>query len=169
MGRAAVLGAVWLAIGLGSWTVGEASTPLPLTLVDPLSGEQVEITAGAPVLHVVFFATWCPACVDELDRLADLQARWEQSGYRLFLVAVATRQDPERLSRFAAERRPPGRLLHDAEGRAQAAFRAGSLPAHFLLDQRGAVFADGSALDGALVNELEQFLRTREKETGPGE
>ena len=34
--------------------------------------EVVVLEAGPPALHVVFFATWCPVCVDELDRLARL-------------------------------------------------------------------------------------------------
>ena len=47
--------------------------------------------AEAEVLHLVFFATWCPPCVQELERLADLEERWGNRGYRLVLVAVRNR------------------------------------------------------------------------------
>jgi len=139
---------------------------LPVTLSDPVSGEKVELRAGAPVLHVVFFATWCPACVDELERLADLQMRWEESGYRLVVVAVATRQDPRRLARFAAERQPPGRFLHDAGGGAEKAFGVQSLPAHVLLDESGEILASARRLDDAFLETLERYLREREMERG---
>ena len=89
---------------------GTAAAQLPLTFERPSDGRPVELTAGAPALHVVFFATWCPECVDELDRLADLEARWNGRGYRLVLVAVPTRHTAERLRKFAQDRMPPGEL-----------------------------------------------------------
>lgn len=166
--RAGFLCACWLILGFGP-TLLAAPGPLPATLSDPATGAEVELRAGAPVLHVAFFATWCPACVAELERLADLQLRWEESGYRLVIVAVATRQEPRRLARFAAEREPPGRFLHDPGGRVQKAFGAGSLPAHFLLDASGAVLASADALDDPFLSTLEQYLRKRERGMEPGE
>jgi thiol-disulfide isomerase/thioredoxin len=143
-----------------------APGPLPVTLSDPVAGDDVELRPGAPVLHVVFFATWCPACVDELDRLADLEMRWAESGYRLVVVAVAARQEPRRLARFASDRRPPGLFLHDREGRAQKSFGADRLPAHFLLDSSGAILARSGALDDAFMDALKRYLRERERGRG---
>jgi peroxiredoxin len=134
-------------------------------LSDPVSGADVEIDAGAPALHVTFFATWCPVCVDELERLADLQARWEQSGYRLVIVAVASRQAPDRLARFAAESEPPGRFLHDSRGKVQEAFDATSLPAHYLFDASGSLLARSTALDEPFLRVLEDHLRNWERKT----
>lgn len=164
--RAGLLCAGWLILGLIPAALRAAPDPLPVTLSDPVAGGEVELSAGAPLLHVVFFATWCPACVEELDRLADLQLRWEQSGYELIIVAVATRQDPRRLARFAAERTPPGRLLHDPGGGAQKLFGAESLPAHFLFDESGRLIAGSAALDQSFVKTLERYLREREMERG---
>ena len=41
---------------------------LPVELIDPRLDRAVELQAGDAALHVVFFATWCPPCVDELER-----------------------------------------------------------------------------------------------------
>ena len=54
---------------------GASAAGLPVALQDPNSGYEVELKAGAPALHLVFFATWCPPCVKELGRLAELEAR----------------------------------------------------------------------------------------------
>jgi len=164
-GRAGLFCAAGLILGL----LPAHAAPLPVTLSDPLSGSPVEVRAGAPLLHVVFFATWCPACVEELDPLADLWARWEQSGYRLVIVAVATRQSPERLARFAAERQPPGQFLHDPDGRVAKAFGAENLPAHFLIDASGAVVATADSLDQTFRKTLEDFLRRSARDGERGE
>ena len=161
--RAVLLCAVGVILGLSAAASAAASGPLPVTLSDPATGREVELRPGAPLLHVAFFATWCPACVDELDRLGDLQLRWEQSGYELVIVAVATRQEPARLARFASERQPPGRFLHDRTGGVQKAFGAQSLPAHYLIDESGRLLAEADTLDEAFLRSLEGYLRDRER------
>lgn len=167
--RAGLLCAGWMVLGPVAAAFSAHAAPLPLTLSDPLTRSDVEVGSGATALHIVFFATWCPACVAELDALADLQARWEQSGYRLVVVAVKTRQTPERLARFAAERQVPGRLLHDSDGRAQKALGAESLPAHILIDRSGNVVARAGALDDAFLTGVEEFMRRWQQsgERGP--
>lgn len=132
-----------------------AAGPLPVTLTDPVRGGETKLDAGAAALHVVFFATWCPPCMEEMDRLRDLSERWEDRGYRLVLIAVATRHRPDRLAELAARERPPGTLLFDAEDRARRAFGADELPAHVVLDARGREVARA----GALGDEIERALR----------
>ena len=82
--------------------VSAAGTPL----LDPVTGESVALQSDG-LLHVVFFATWCPPCLEEFPRLADVEARWQDDGYRLILVAVPTRHTEPRLKQFVESRRPP--------------------------------------------------------------
>ena len=126
-----------------------ADSPLPLELQDPRSGAAVRLDPGAKLLHVVFFAVWCPTCRAELEQLGHLQEHWEERGYRLVLIAVRTRQSAERLKRFAAENQPPGELLFDAQGKAEAGFGAQELPSHLLLDRNGAVVLRADGVDAA--------------------
>jgi thiol-disulfide isomerase/thioredoxin len=113
------------------------AAPLPVTLADPGTGARVEVAAGPRALHLVFFATWCQPCVDELPRLADLDARFGPQGYQLVLVAVPTRQTREKILKMAQERKPPGRLLFDADGTAEKALGVQMLPTHLVFDREG--------------------------------
>ncbi|HXV76194.1 MAG TPA: TlpA disulfide reductase family protein [Candidatus Polarisedimenticolaceae bacterium] len=128
-----------------------AGDPFGQTLVRTADGRSVELAPGAPALHVVFLATWCPPCLDEFEALAELEARWGERGYRLVLVPVKTRHTIERLREFDEERRLPGELLFDSQGAAQTAAGATELPTHLLYDASGkqvlrsGAFADGVA------------------------
>ena len=127
-----------------------ASLGAPLaaaTLQDPRTGRAAVLAPGAKALHLVFFATWCPVCVDELDELRDLEARWADHGYKLVVVAVRTRQTAERLAEFAKENRPAGRLLFDAKGEAEREWKASRLPTHVVLDAKGGEVARSNELD----------------------
>lgn len=156
MSRAAVIG---LLAALSAAPVQAAETWLPVSLEDPSGGGSVQLRAGAAALHVVLFATWCPPCVEELEALAELEARWGEQGYRLVLVAVATRHTPAKLARFAAQEKPPGRLLLDADGRVERALDGPGLPTHVLIDSRGREVLRTSALDARLRQQVERLVR----------
>ncbi len=68
-------------------TLWISSMTLGATLTDPVTGKPVVIQPGKGALHIVFFATWCPTCMEELPRLGEIEARWGTQGYRLVLVA----------------------------------------------------------------------------------
>lgn len=150
--------AIALIVGLAA-VGGAAAQTLPLSAQDPVGGATVTIAAGNPATHVVLFATWCPPCVDELEDLAALEARWGDLGYRLVIVAVSARQDADRLARFRSAHSPPGRLLFDADGAVQAALGAEELPAHFVFDRSGALVVSGPSLDGAVEDRIEELVR----------
>jgi len=143
--------------GGGAVAAGE----LPVVLDDPVGQRQVTVEPGAPLLHVVFFATWCPPCLDELDRLSDLRDRWSEHGYRLVLVAVQARHTPERLARFAAERSLPGDLLFDSNGRVAKTLEADRLPTHLLYDETGRRLLRAASLSDGVEARIEQLFSDR--------
>jgi len=148
----ATLGVAMLAGGL------VAADGLSLRLIDPASGDEVVLEPGGRALHLVFFATWCPPCVAELDRLVELNARWEGRGYRLVIIGVNRRQTAERLKRFASGRALPGRLLFDASGSAGGSLGADELPAHFIFDSGGNEVLRSTALDTGVEGAIERLI-----------
>jgi len=139
------------------WLGGALAAPA-VHLVDPETGKPVELPLGAEALHLVFFATWCPACIDELTDLAHLDAHWSDEGYRLVIVAVRTRHDAARLAEFVADERPPGRMLFDSEGVAEQRWGAKRLPTHVVLDANGKEVARSNALGPEIEAALERLL-----------
>jgi len=151
----ALMALVFAAAGPGAFGAARA------TLEDPVTGKAVVVEAGARALHLVFFATWCPTCVDELPRLGALEARWGGRGYRLVIVAVGSRQTAERLADFVAEEHPAGRFLFDARGEAEKAWKAKQLPTHVVLDASGREVVRAGTLDGEVEAALADLLADR--------
>lgn len=138
--------------------VGVSQAAFPVEVVDPASGAPFKIESGPRALHVVFFATWCPPCVEELDDLAELEARWSDRGYRVMLVAVAGRQTRSKLIEFSKGRRLPGRLLFDADSVAERALKSDGVPTHLVFDSTGREVLRSPSLDSKLEQELERML-----------
>ena len=142
------------------WIGGALAAPA-VRLLDTETGKPVELPIGAQALHLVFFATWCPTCIDELAGLSELDANWSPKGYRLVIVAVRTRHDARRLVQFIADERPPGRLLFDSEGVAEKRWGAARLPTHVVLDANGKEVARSTALGPEIEAALERLLDDR--------
>jgi len=152
--------AVLLAV---SWRQ-DALAQSSFALQDPRTGNEVRVETGAPVLHLVFFAAWCPPCRDELRALGDLSARWDERGYRLVLVGVKNRQTAERLARFISDNEVPGELLYDADGSVEAKLGAGQLPTHILFDASGRELLRAGGIEEGVAAAVESAL----KESGRG-
>ena len=135
----------------------------PLQLVDVGSGQSRSVELGGGVTHVVFLASWCPPCVDELSTLTSYRDRWQRSGYRLVLVAVQSRQDLAKLQRFAAGRELPAPLQFDRDGAAERALRAEGLPVHIVFGADGNELGRARAADEALEAMLDRAITARRR------
>jgi thiol-disulfide isomerase/thioredoxin len=162
--RASAVAGALLAVAAASMA-GAAQAPTtiptsaPVSAVHPKSGERVMLDPSRGPMHVVFMATWCRPCLTEMPGLSDLEERWETEGYRLFLVAVSTRQTADKLLELQAGEPIPGTLLFDADGSVAAAFGAANIPTHVLVDRRGNIVSRAGALDAAFKTAVERLVR----------
>ena len=144
-----------LAVAILLAALGAAhAAPLPVTLEDPGTGAKVEVAAGPRALHLVFVATWCQPCMDELPRLADLDARFGPQGYQLVLVAIPARQTREKILKMAQEKKPAGRLLFDPDGAAEKALGVQMLPTHLVFDREGKMVLSARALSDGVEDAI---------------
>lgn len=162
--RRAILAAA-LPLILGAQVARAADPPasIPtapaLTAIDPVTGAAVTLDPSEGPMHVVFIATWCRPCMEQIPKLVDLEDRWKPDGYRLILVAVETRQSADRLRELLAQGPLPGRLLFDAKGAVAAAFGAATIPAQALVDRSGQIVARAGALDAEFKQSVERLVR----------
>jgi thiol-disulfide isomerase/thioredoxin len=129
--------------------------------VDPLSGQQQTLDLDQPLTHLIFFAAWCPPCLEEIPELTDLEARWEPEGYRQIWIAIKERQPRSRVERFLSGTELRGSILYDSDGSLQKRFQIGSVPRHVLMDQDGRQILSAGSLGEGVVELVEQKLANR--------
>lgn len=102
--------------------------PPPYTRVD---GPAPAIVPGRGAVLVVFWATWCPPCVEELPALRALA---RDPPARLAVVTFGEDEDEASARAFFGGAPPPELgYVHDRGGRGAAAFGVDVLPATFLV------------------------------------
>lgn len=121
---------------------GDAERPWPEVTVEYLAtGEPASSLAllGADTRRptvVAVWAVWCQPCRKELPALQELV---EQRGGEVMVAGINHGDDPVAARRFLAELRVTFPSLRDPDGRLVSALGVVSLPATFVVDQRGVV------------------------------
>jgi cytochrome c biogenesis protein CcmG, thiol:disulfide interchange protein DsbE len=138
-----------------------AEAPLPSTPVVTLDGTATDLRAvlRGRVAVVSFWATWCDACVGEIDALKRLQA---QAAARrdAVVVGVAVGETRETVAAFARERGLPYAQLVDTDFRLADALGESRVPATLVVDRRGRIVFRGGALDPAGLAAFRSALGT---------
>jgi len=136
----AVLLSVALLAALIVWVLpGLQRTPAPAVEFGLLDGSRASLAElrGRPVL-LVFWATSCPPCVDEVPDLVKLHQALSPRG--LVLIAVAMPYDPPVVVRdFVLEHQLPYPIAIDVPGHAARAFGIAAIPNAVLIDRDGRI------------------------------
>jgi peroxiredoxin len=100
------------------------------------------------VAVVSFWATWCDACVDEIEALRRLQAQASARDDAV-VIGIAVGEPRETVAAFARGRGLPYAQLVDEGFRLADALGQERVPATLVIDRSGRIVFRGGALDPA--------------------
>jgi thiol-disulfide isomerase/thioredoxin len=127
-----------VAIGVFAFVLALPHRPPIEAQVTTLDGRTLPISAlRGKVTAVNFWATWCGVCIKEMPRMVEAWRRHAPRGYEM--VAIAVRDEKDKVSEFSTRRALPFTVALDA---GDAATRFGNVritPTTFLIDRNGRV------------------------------
>jgi peroxiredoxin len=148
----------WLAIsvafmvgcGVPPASPGPSAGIVPAAPVVSIEGDPTDLPA---TLHgrvglVSLWATWCVACLDEMDALGRLQAQAQARGDAV-VVGVAVGEKREAVADFTRRRRLPYPVLVDESFGLADALGEPRIPTTLVVNRSGRVVFRGGALDKA--------------------
>lgn len=133
-------------------------------VLSDLEGERVEPEEVlGSVLFINFWATWCAPCLEEMPSIEALSRSVADSGVRFLMISVDDRERDVR--RFLRRRALDLPLFLRGWLPGESTFRAGIIPATFIVDRSGRiVFAHHGAANWD-NQEVRDFLNKLSKET----
>ncbi|MEZ5584745.1 MAG: TlpA disulfide reductase family protein [Candidatus Competibacteraceae bacterium] len=129
-----------LLTGSGAFIALMPDPVAPELTVYTLDGRSIPLASlrGKPVL-VTFWATTCPACVQEIPHLAALYREWQPAGLEIIGIAMAY-DPPHYVLQMIEHRRIPYPIALDPLGEAAQAFGNVRLtPTSFLISPQGRI------------------------------
>lgn len=137
------VGVLCLALTLSSAFTGfahAASNAMPqFTLKSALDGSSVTSNGfNGKVLLVIFFATWCPPCVEEIPSLIKLQSSFSGNGFSVVALSV-DQAGPDVVARLAKKKGINYPVLMADEKTMHNFGGVYGIPVSFLVDREGDV------------------------------
>jgi peroxiredoxin len=103
--------------------------------------------SGKPVL-VVFWATWCPHCKDEIPVLRDVHEKYKGTDFTILSVSVDNK--PDKLKEFAKENGIEYSVLFDEGTVIAKSYGVVGIPANYVIDPDGNGYYYGQNIEDAM-------------------
>jgi peroxiredoxin len=141
---------------LDGWGVGNRSY---LFSLKDLSGQTYSLKElrGRRVVHVIFWATWCVPCVQEVPAMREIYRKYRDQGLEVLAVALDLNETKDGVLAIARDLKINYPILWDQDGQLMKRFAISVVPQNFLIGRDGIVRYAGVSLPGdyeALVQKL---------------
>ena len=111
------------------------------------------------VVHVVFWATWCMPCVEEMPDLKVAYERYHDRGFEILGVVVPMSQTREGVRAFAEKQAVRYPILWDDGMTLMSRYNVDSIPRNFVIDKEGIIRYAGVALPERYDDLIEHSLK----------
>ena len=127
---------------------------------------------GKQVVHVVFWATWCVPCLEEIPALRTIQEKYRDRGVQILGIVVERDQTKDGVRAAARDMKINYPILWDDGGEVQDRYKVEYIPQNFLIGKDGVIRYAGTLLPSNYEALLEALLkddgaaRTAHRSTG---
>jgi peroxiredoxin len=115
------------------------------------------------VVHVVFWATWCVPCMQEIPMLREHYAAWRDRGLEVLGVVLSMNQTPQIVRAVSQTYKVNYPVLFDGDDVVRDKYRVETIPRNFLIDKKGVI----RYADTVLPADYDALIRMLLAEGGP--
>jgi cytochrome c biogenesis protein CcmG, thiol:disulfide interchange protein DsbE len=113
---------------------------------------------GKRVVHVVFWATWCVPCLQEIPRLRSVYQGQQGRGLQVLGVVVNLSQTPDMVRAVAQDFKVNYPILFDTDGSIANRYGVSMIPQNFLIGKDGIIRFAGTSLPRNYEAMVERLL-----------
>ncbi len=129
---------VLLLVAGGFWWLARP-TPVPAVTLTTLAGKRIALNKlNGKVVLLSFWATDCPACLQERAILERIYRQFSSRGLRLYAIAMPY-DPPNRVMQFVKTHPPSYLVALDPFGRISQAFEVALIPTSILISPDGSL------------------------------
>lgn len=88
---------------------------------------------GKKTIMLIFFATWCPYCRDEVPELKELSNAYKDKGVEI--IAIDIKESEQKIKSFIAENKINYKVLMDTDGKVARMYKVVGIPHAIIIDK----------------------------------
>jgi len=126
-----------------------------------LNGQKFSLKEmrGQRVVHVVFWATWCVPCLQEIPHLRATYEKYRERGLQVLGIVVDMNQTPDVVRAVAHDLKVNYPILWDEGGEIQDRYKVAYIPQNFLVGKDGIIRYAGTTLPPNYEALVESLLK----------
>lgn len=124
--------------------IGNAAPDFSLT---DINGKTYNLkdAKGKKTILIVFWATWCPYCVNEIPDLIKIQDKYDTKDLEVWALNI--KESKEKVVSFAKKRSINYTVLLDSSGLVANVYKISGIPANIVIDKKGIIRSAGQLPD----------------------
>jgi peroxiredoxin len=125
-----------------------------------IDGEEVSLKdyRGEKIVHLVFWATWCPHCLMEMPKVSKLYQELQKKPYEVLAVDVGINESIKRIRKIQKKYKIPSKILLDEKGVVTKLFKIIGVPCHIIIGKDGTVLDRVNELPKDALAYMQKFL-----------
>ena len=129
-----------------------------------IDGEEVSLKdyRGKKIVHLVFWATWCPHCLMEMPKVNELYQSLQNKPYEVFAVDVGINESIKRIRKIQKQYKIPCKILLDEKGVVTRLFKIVGVPCHTIIGMDGKILDRVNELPKDPLSYMKKFLPPEE-------
>lgn len=134
-------------------------TPLDFTL-KTLDGDEICLKRyrGEKIVHLMFWATWCPHCLMEMPKVKKLHELVGNKPYEILAIDVGLNDSPKRIRKIKDQYQLPCEILLDKNAEILKSCSVFGVPYHIILDKEGMIIDRFNELPDDLTKFLNKIF-----------
>ena len=125
-----------------------------------IDGELISLKdyQGKKVVHLLFWATWCPHCLMEMPKIKDLHQNISGKSYEILAIDVGLNDTLPRIKKIQSQYQVPCKILLDENGEVTRKFGIIGVPYHILIGKDGAIIDRFNELPEDHVKRIKKLI-----------
>ena len=131
----------------------------PTFTLKDLKGKQVSLASEKnSVVCLIFWASWCPHCVQELPRYKELYTKYAAKGLKILSINIAANDPLQRVEAFQQRAQLPYPILYDGAQEVSRLYYVTGVPVSVIIDKKGVIQYRGYQLPDNADQLIAQLL-----------
>ena len=125
-----------------------------------IDGEDVRLSAfrGEKLVHITFWATWCPACLTEIPKLIKLHQAIGDKPVTILAINVGVNDSVQKVRKLQERSQMPYRIIFDQAGYVSQQYGVMGIPTHIVVGKDGKILNIFNQLPENPKDYFKQFL-----------
>jgi peroxiredoxin len=138
--------------------VGDESPPFLLKTIDNRAFRSEEMKGKKP-LFLVFWATWCSACKEEIPKLNEIFSSFEPKGMEFLAINVGVNDSLARVKRYIKKYKITYPVAFEGGNRVTKLFGVQGTPTIIIVDRQGIVRYRSPSVPDDLDEHFQELIK----------